>query len=666
MIAFTLVVLFISYSHIDSQSWNTSDGILPWESYIKLIDIQQPLGLTLNRSSLAHHHFAIGYLCLHTFMYDEAQDAFNLALNVTPTFIEPYIGKILACKHVIWSETDFNCGLAAYNSAQSMLNTSNITLSPLQSSLLSTAYLWYSNVSSVAAGELAFSSSIGNLSQAYPNVTDITVLWGLSLLNVAYQDQFDGVMEPAPMLQSRDVLATALKNEPNHPGALLYMILAYDVAESSIASKAVDYVSSYQNLSSTLSYAIFIPAHIWMRIGSYASAKSSDFSSLQASLSLCLIKIMGRNMTIASSELNSVLAQLNTTDQVQAFLQCDTRNRGTATEWLASSFLQTGDWNDTISSITDLYLAYNESLPISSLYLSYAYRTRARAVINIFYWLPYDIQFIDMANEVQQLHDTLDSFTSNTNMTDEDLAWSEAGYRLSSCFRILTNINATYSDPTIQPTIDEHLARFAVLSNETASLNPYISVSISLMINQVYGIIYYQNNSFRDCLSILDAATQREFSLVIDNNSPILIYARSSELLAMHLLLIQRVAYGNLSATAIANLPTFTLNGTQVSVSQFSQYALNLYQIANLSSPNRAINILGAARANSQLLLNNVAAGYYQMLLDQISSQNASDPVFFQEAINFIAQNQVLQSSANNNHLNFFINLISFCILIFY
>ncbi|CAF4380994.1 unnamed protein product, partial [Adineta steineri] len=171
------------------------------------------------------------------------------------------------CKHVIWSETDFNCGLAAYNAAQSMLNTSNITLSPLQSSLLSTAYLWYSNESSIAAGELAFSSSIGNLSQAYPNETDITVLWGLSLLNVAYQDQFDGVMEPAPMLQSREVLATALKNEPNHPGALLYMILAYDVAESSIANKAVDYVSSYQNLSSTLSYAIFIPAHIWMRIG---------------------------------------------------------------------------------------------------------------------------------------------------------------------------------------------------------------------------------------------------------------------------------------------------------------------------------------------------------------------------------------------------------------
>jgi len=95
MIIFTLIVLFASSTYITSQSWNASDGILPWESYIQLSNIQRPLGLTLNQSSLAHHHFAIGYLCFHSFMYDEAQDAFDLALNITPTFIEAYIGKML-------------------------------------------------------------------------------------------------------------------------------------------------------------------------------------------------------------------------------------------------------------------------------------------------------------------------------------------------------------------------------------------------------------------------------------------------------------------------------------------------------------------------------------------------------------------------------------------
>ena len=95
MIALLFVILLIGSQCILCLSWNISDGILPWEAYIPLRDIERPLGLTLNRTSLAHHHFAIGYFCLHSFMYDEAHEAFELAINATPTFIEPYIGKML-------------------------------------------------------------------------------------------------------------------------------------------------------------------------------------------------------------------------------------------------------------------------------------------------------------------------------------------------------------------------------------------------------------------------------------------------------------------------------------------------------------------------------------------------------------------------------------------
>jgi hypothetical protein len=95
MLFIIFLILTMTSKVVDCLCWNTSDGILPWESYLKLGEIQRPLGLKLNQSSLAHHHFAIGYLCLQSFMYDEAQDAFNLAINITPTFIEAHIGKML-------------------------------------------------------------------------------------------------------------------------------------------------------------------------------------------------------------------------------------------------------------------------------------------------------------------------------------------------------------------------------------------------------------------------------------------------------------------------------------------------------------------------------------------------------------------------------------------
>ncbi len=148
-----------------------------------------------------------------------------------------------------------------------MLRKSNITLTPLQSSLLSTVYLWYANQSSIKAGERAFLSSIANVSKTYPNEADIRVLWGLSLLNVAYDREFEDQIEPKSMIESREVLKTALKMEPNHPGALHYLIHAYDVNQVDVAEKASDYALIYNKTVLTLSHAQHMPAHIWMRTG---------------------------------------------------------------------------------------------------------------------------------------------------------------------------------------------------------------------------------------------------------------------------------------------------------------------------------------------------------------------------------------------------------------
>lgn len=111
---------------------------------------------------------------------------------------------------------------------------------------------------------------------------------------------------------------------------------------------------------------------------------------------------------------------------------------------------------------------------------------------------------------------------------------------LGDCLRLLTAINGSYNDPLVKPRVDDHLTRFAILANRTAPLNHYISTNIALMSLQVRGIIYFKNKTWQECLTVLDEATQREARLIPDVNSPILIFARSSELLAMHLLLIHR------------------------------------------------------------------------------------------------------------------------------
>ena len=119
----------------------------------------------------------------------------------------------------------------------------------------------------MTSGEEAFLSGIANLTQKYPNETDIHVWYGLSLLNVAKQTTFESEIEPKPMLKAREVLKEALIREPRHPGTLHYLIHAYDVARVEIAERGREYATSYSDIIKTSSHAQHMASHIWMRTG---------------------------------------------------------------------------------------------------------------------------------------------------------------------------------------------------------------------------------------------------------------------------------------------------------------------------------------------------------------------------------------------------------------
>lgn len=86
-----LILLFVLHIIVFSQSID----ILPWEKYLQLGTVKNPLGLVINQSLVSHQHFMIGYLCLHSFMYDTAQETFQLAIESDPTLVEAHIGRLI-------------------------------------------------------------------------------------------------------------------------------------------------------------------------------------------------------------------------------------------------------------------------------------------------------------------------------------------------------------------------------------------------------------------------------------------------------------------------------------------------------------------------------------------------------------------------------------------
>ena len=169
------------------------------------------------------------------------------------------------CKQALWSYTDVACGVAATGAYNNITTRPGVTVSAFQSALASTASLWYTSGANITAGENAFYVSINNLSNMFPNETDIQVLKGLSLLNIGTQDQLN--MEPLAMLDARTVLKAAYMKEMNHPGTLHYLIHAFDVNQADTAEQARSYALAYGKLVVTASHAQHMPAHIWIRTG---------------------------------------------------------------------------------------------------------------------------------------------------------------------------------------------------------------------------------------------------------------------------------------------------------------------------------------------------------------------------------------------------------------
>lgn len=89
-------------------------------------------------------------------------------------------------------------------------------------------------------------------------------------------------------------------------------------------------------------------------------------------------------------------------------------------------------------------------------------------------------------------------------------------------------------------TIDGHLARFVTLSNRTARMSKYIAKHIMMMIPQIVGMRYYINGLWQESLNEFYAASHIESKLLSNGRSHTLVFARSIELLATHLIMIYK------------------------------------------------------------------------------------------------------------------------------
>ena len=222
-------------------------------------------------SEKAQAHFLRGLAALHSFWFEEALEAFRESTKIEPDFMMGYWGEAMAHNHPLWSEQDT---VAAREVIKKIKETPK--LSPRERAYLNAVKTLYGE-GEKRARDTAYSAAMEKIYRDYPDDLDAAAFYSLSLLGLVNSQQ------KSYRLQARAgaIALGVYEKNPNHPGAAHYIIHAFDDPEHAIL--ALPAARRYADIAPEAHHARHMPSHIFLQLGMWPEAASSNESAWEVS-----------------------------------------------------------------------------------------------------------------------------------------------------------------------------------------------------------------------------------------------------------------------------------------------------------------------------------------------------------------------------------------------
>ncbi|MEM7185380.1 MAG: tetratricopeptide repeat protein [Bacteroidota bacterium] len=233
------------------------------------------VSIEVNGNKNALIHFEKGLLLLHSFEYQDAREAFEKALEEDPDMPMAHWGKAMTFNHSLWSEQDFEDGVAALAPLEDIDLESRA--SELERDLIEAARILYQPKTAKKERDKAYSRFLGKLTKKHPGNHEILSFYALSLLGASEDGR-----DPKLYTQGAEIAQRVLDANPSHPGALHYLIHSYDDPDH--ATLALNAANAYAKVAPDASHALHMPSHIYVAMGMWDEVISSNINSYQASL----------------------------------------------------------------------------------------------------------------------------------------------------------------------------------------------------------------------------------------------------------------------------------------------------------------------------------------------------------------------------------------------
>ena len=231
-------------------------------------------------SPAAQPYFLEGVKFLHSFEWEDAAEAFRKAQQTDPGFALAY-----------WGEALSHTGGHHYPPEQNMAAARKalVKLAASRSERLAKAPTererGYLNAVEVLYGDgdghermVKYAEAMGQLSERFPDDDDAATLYALALMRTAHRGQESTRVD----LQAGAIALRVFRRNGNHPGAVHYIVHAFD--EPSRAIVGLEGADVYATLAPDAPHALHMPSHIYVQLGLWDKLSAANERSYAASL----------------------------------------------------------------------------------------------------------------------------------------------------------------------------------------------------------------------------------------------------------------------------------------------------------------------------------------------------------------------------------------------
>lgn len=223
----------------------------------------------------AQNYFEKGLLLLHSFEYDDAREEFLKAQKADPKMAMAYWGEAMTYNHTLWGEQDYDEGFSAIEKMGNINELEDV--SEVEKELVEAIKILYTPKTAKVERDEAYKEYMKSLYEKHPENQELAAFYAISLLGSVPEGRNDSIYG-----LGAEVAKKVLKENPEHPGALHYLIHSYD--DPYHAKLAIDAANSYSKVAPDASHALHMPSHIYVALGMWDEVINSNIDSYQASL----------------------------------------------------------------------------------------------------------------------------------------------------------------------------------------------------------------------------------------------------------------------------------------------------------------------------------------------------------------------------------------------